>query len=76
MAFRFLRRADRAPKQAERCGGWYADPFGAAARRWYDNVSGWSDRVEEPGAAPDKTGVARMDEDAIATAEASRSVSP
>ena len=36
-------------KPTEHSGGWYADPFGAAARRWFDNVSGWSNRVQEPG---------------------------
>ena len=51
-----------------RRGGWYADPFGTAARRWYDQVSGWTDRVQGPGEAPDKTGLARMDDAAVAAA--------
>ena len=51
---------------AEHSGGWYADPYGLAARRWFDNVTGWSDRVQEAGKAPDKTGVARVDEAAVA----------
>jgi hypothetical protein len=42
--------------------GWYADPYGAGARRWYDATRGWTDRVEGEGQAPDKTGLARMDE--------------
>lgn len=50
----------------EHSGGWYADPYGLAARRWFDHVNGWSDRVQEAGKAPDKTGVARVDEAAVA----------
>jgi hypothetical protein len=48
-----------------RSGDWYPDPYGTAARRWYDNLSGWSERVEGPGQAPDKTGLARVDEAAV-----------
>jgi hypothetical protein len=55
-------------------GGWYADPFGTAARRWYDQVNGWTDRVQGSGEAPDKTGLARMDEAAVAGADAARSL--
>jgi hypothetical protein len=63
-------RKDKVVKaeQRESSGGWYADPYGAAARRWYDNVKGWSDRVEGEGQEPDKTGLARLD--AAATAPA------
>lgn len=49
-------------ESTERDGGWYADPFGKAARRWYDQIDGWTDRVEGEGEEPDKTGLARMDE--------------
>jgi hypothetical protein len=62
------------PESTQASGGWYADPFGDAARRWYDHVSGWSERVEGPGQAPDKTGLARMDEAAIARKDAARAV--
>jgi hypothetical protein len=73
MGFR-LRRArasvDERPQAHD--GGWYADPFGVAARRWYDHVRGWTDRVQGAGEAPDKTGLARMDEAAVAAADAAR----
>jgi hypothetical protein len=49
----------------EHSGRWYPDPYGTAARRWYDNISGWSEHVEKPGHAPDKTGLARIDEAAV-----------
>jgi hypothetical protein len=48
-------------ESAERPGGWYADPYGEAARRWYDEAEGWTDRVEGAGQEPDKTGLARTD---------------
>ena len=54
------------PETTEHPGGWYADPYGLAARRWFDNHTGWSDRVQEAGKAPDKTGVIRVDEAALA----------
>jgi len=54
------------PEEREHSGGWYSDPYGAAARRWYDNKQGWTDRVEGEGLKPDKTGVARLDEAAAA----------
>lgn len=60
MAFMF-RKAARPPTESKRSGGWYADPYGAAARRWYDSVDGWTDRVEATDLEPDKTGVARVD---------------
>jgi hypothetical protein len=56
----------------EHRGGWYADPWGTAARRWYDSVDGWTDRVEEAGQAPDKTGLARTDDAALAGADSPR----
>ncbi len=74
MRFGFHRGVVHAPKQAEHSGGWYPDPFGAASRRWYDNVSGWSERVEGDGLPPDRTGVVRMDEAAIATQNSTRPV--
>jgi hypothetical protein len=43
-------------------GGWYADPYGDGARRWYDATRGWTDRIEGEGQEPDKTGLARLDE--------------
>jgi hypothetical protein len=61
-------------EEGERSGGWYADPFGKSARRWYDDRSGWSDRVEGEGETPDKTGLARLDEAAVAPEHADRSV--
>jgi hypothetical protein len=62
MAFMF--RKDKVVKEEhnESSGGWYSDPYGQAARRWYDNVRGWSDRVEGKGQTPDKTGVQRLDD--------------
>jgi hypothetical protein len=74
MAFRSPRNAAPVSKPVEQSGAWYADPFGTAARRWYDNRGGWSDRVEGAGQAPDRTGVARMDEAAISEAGAVRAV--
>jgi hypothetical protein len=73
----FSLRKDKVAERGETPGGrggWYADPFGTAARRWYDQISGWTDRVQEPGEAPDKTGLARMDEAAVAAADATRSL--
>jgi hypothetical protein len=54
-------------KTAEDSGNWYADPYGDGARRWYDDRKGWTDRVEGVGEAPDKTGLARLDEAAADT---------
>lgn len=69
MAFTFRNavRKDklREAKSPEHSGGWYPDPYGAGARRWYDTFSGWSKRVEGAGQTPDKTGLARMDEAAV-----------
>ena len=61
MAFMF-RKTARTAASSKRSGGWYADPYGAAARRWYDSVDGWTDRVEGAGLAADTAGVARLDE--------------
>lgn len=55
-------------------GGWYPDPYGTAARRWYDDVTGWSDRVQEDGAPPDKTGLARTDDAAVRPDHSTRPV--
>lgn len=74
MALTFRRHKIHAAGSPKRSGGWYADPYGAAARRWYDNISGWSDRVEGAGQAPDKTGLARTDEAAIASGDSTRPV--
>ncbi len=56
----------REAQSREDSGGWYGDPYGTAARRWYDSKSGWSDRVQDEGQTPDKTGLVRMDEAAVA----------
>src|SRR2546430_2650093 len=61
MPFMFRKAAGTAAS-SKRSGGWNADPWGAAVRRWYDSVDGWTDRVERAGLEPDKTGVARLDE--------------
>ncbi len=62
MAFRFRSRPVTNAEPRQPSGGWYADPFGRAARRWYDDRRGWTDRVQGPGLQPDKTGVARIDQ--------------
>ncbi len=72
MAFRFRSGKSRVAEPAAHSGGWYADPYGTAARRWYDNISGWTDRVQDAGQAPDKTGLVRMDEAAVAPDHAPR----
>jgi hypothetical protein len=74
MALTFRRDSVHETASAEHSGGWYADPYGVGARRWYDDVSGWSKRVEGAGQAPDRTGLARMDEAAVATDESTRPV--
>jgi hypothetical protein len=73
----FLSRKNNTAKHDESGtarGGWYADPYGKAARRWYDQVTGWSKRVQGEGQAPDKTGLERMDEAAITAPESTRPV--
>jgi hypothetical protein len=62
MAFRFRRVVLKKAEPPQPSGGWYADPFGSAARRWYDDRQGWRDRVQGPSLEPDKTGLARIDE--------------
>lgn len=61
-----LRSGNVKAKSREHSGAWYADPYGTAARRWYDNVTGWSDQVQDAGQPPDETGLERMDEAAVA----------
>ena len=72
MAFSFRRDKVHEPESPQHSGGWYADPYGAAARRWYDN--GWSERVQGAGQAPDKTGLARIDEAAVGPGASTRPV--
>lgn len=62
MAFRFRKDKGQEKQPLERPGDWYADPYGHAARRWYDVARGWTDRVEGAGQAPDKTGLPGVDE--------------
>ena len=62
MTFRFRRTGAGTADPRKPAGGWYADPYGKAARRWYDDHRGWTDRVQGAGLAPAKTGVARVDE--------------
>ncbi len=64
MAFTFRKAAQTADQQSEHehSGGWYSDPYGVAARRWYDSTDGWTDRVEGAGLDPEKTGITRVDE--------------
>jgi hypothetical protein len=64
----------RGAEPRELSGCWYADPYGAAARRWYDKSGGWSNRVQGAGQTPDKTGLVRMDEAAVAPSHAPRSL--
>src|ERR1700752_857219 len=61
-----------AAESPEHSGGWYPDPYGTAARRWYDDMSGWSERVEGPEHAPDKTVLGRMDEAAVSVHDSIR----
>jgi hypothetical protein len=68
----FRRAKVRGAEPRELSGGWYADPYGAAARRWYDKSGGWSDRVQGAGQNPDKTGLVRMDQAAVAPAHTTR----
>jgi hypothetical protein len=62
MAFLFQKNKVDEEKSPEHSGGWYADPYGDGARRWFDQKQGWTDRVEGAGQEPDKTGMARIDE--------------
>jgi hypothetical protein len=74
MALTFRRNKVEETESAGQSSGWYADPYGAAARRWFDNISGWSERVEGAGQAPDQTGLARMDEAAVTPGGSTRPV--
>ena len=49
MAFRFRKRTEATTAPDKPSGGWYADPYGTAARRWYDDRDGWTDRVQGEG---------------------------
>jgi len=49
MALGFRKGKVHEAESREHSGGWYPDPCGTAARRWFDNVSGWSERVEGAG---------------------------
>lgn len=62
MALRFRKTPEQTADLREPSGGWYADPYGAASRRWYDDCAGWTDRVQGEGLEPDKTGMERVDE--------------
>ena len=62
MAFKFRQATETTADPGRPSGGWYADPYGVAARRWYEDTDGWTDRVQGAGLEPDKTGVARVDE--------------
>ena len=74
MAFAFRKGKPQEAKPREHSGGWFPDPYGIAARRWYDVTTGWSERVDGAGQVPDKTGLARMDEAAVAPDDWSRPV--
>jgi len=74
MALTFRRQKVHKVESREHSGGWYADPYGVGARRWYDNISGWSERVEGTGQAPDRTGLARTDEAAVTPKDSTRPV--
>ncbi len=74
MALTFRKHNVHKTESPEHSGGWYSDPYGVGARRWYDNISGWSQRVEGAGQAPDKTGLARMDEAAVTSDDSTRPV--
>lgn len=67
MAFKFKKDKVDEQESPKREGDWYADPYGNASRRWFDETEGWTDRVEGEGQEPDKTGLVRMDEAAAST---------
>jgi hypothetical protein len=62
MPFRRRKTPETTAEEREPSGDWYSDPYGAGARRWYDERQGWTDRVQGVGQEPDKTGVARVDD--------------
>lgn len=70
MAFGFRKDKGQETQPLERPGDWYADPYGRAARRWFDVARGWTDRVQGAGQPPDKTGLPGVDE-AAATSNGS-----
>jgi hypothetical protein len=74
MALTFRTNKVQEAESPAHSGGWYADPYGDGARRWYDNISGWSQRVEGAGQAPDQTGLARTDEAAVTPEGSTRPV--
>jgi hypothetical protein len=74
MALPFRRNKVHKTESREHSGDWYPDPYGAGARRWYDNLSGWSERVEGVGQAPDRTGMPRTDEAAVTPEGSTRPV--
>jgi hypothetical protein len=74
MAFRFRKGKVQETDSPKESGGWFPDPYGTAARRWYQPDTGWSDRVQEAGTSPDKTGLERMDNAAVAPDDAVRPV--
>jgi len=61
MAFTFRKHKAEEKQPVEQAGDWYADPYGHAARRWFDVARGWTDRVQGAGEEPDKIGLPRMD---------------
>jgi len=67
VAFRLRKDKGKEKVLPERAGGWYADPYGQAARRWFDVARGWTDRVEGAGQRPDKTGPPGVDEAAASS---------
>jgi hypothetical protein len=74
MAFKSRKDEVAQEESSERPGDWYADPYGSAARRWYDDTRGWTERVEGEGLAPDKTGLARTDDAAAATVDSTQEI--
>jgi hypothetical protein len=74
MAFRFWKGKREEKQPLERPGDWYADPYGHAARRWFDVAQGWTDRVEGAGQEPDKTGLPGIDEAAAASDDSTDAV--
>ena len=74
MALTFRKGDTHEVKSPERSGAWYADPYGIGARRWYDSLNGWSNRVDGAGQVPEKTGMARLDEAAVAPVNSPRDV--
>ena len=74
MALTFRKGKAHGVKSPEHSGSWYADPYGIGARRWHDSLNGWSNRVEGAGQAPEKTGMARLDEAAVEPVNSPRHV--